>query len=68
MLYEGIECESSLFFFEKDNIFRIVLTNLTTSMIYVYIMDIITYLSIIAFILKTYNDYETDSETYPDTL
>jgi len=37
-------------------------------MIYVYIMDIITYLSIIAFILKTYNDYEKDSESYPDTL
>ncbi|CAK56635.1 unnamed protein product (macronuclear) [Paramecium tetraurelia] len=67
-LYEGIECESSLFLFEKDNLFRIVLTHLTTSMIYVYIMDIVTYLSIIAFILKTYNDYETDSESYPDTL
>ncbi|CAD8120846.1 unnamed protein product [Paramecium sonneborni] len=67
-LYEGIECESSLFFFEKDNIFRIALTHLTTSMVYIYIMDIITYLSIIAFILKTYNDYEVDSETYPDTL
>ncbi|CAD8198931.1 unnamed protein product [Paramecium pentaurelia] len=67
-LYEGIECESSLFLFEKDNIFRIALTHITTSMIYVYIMDIVTYLSIIAFILKTYNDYETNSESYPDTL
>ncbi|CAD8187083.1 unnamed protein product [Paramecium octaurelia] len=67
-LYEGIECESSLFLFEKDNLFRTVLTHITTSMIYVYLMDIVTYLSIIAFILKTYNDYETDSESYPDTL
>jgi len=57
-----------LFLFEKDNLFRIALTHLTTSMIYIYIMDIVTYLSIIAFILKTYNDYEIDSETYPDTL
>lgn len=31
-------------------------------------MDIVTYLSIIAFILKTYNDYEVDSENYPDVI
>ena len=31
-------------------------------------MDIVTYLSIIAFILKTYNDYESDSEDYPDVI
>jgi hypothetical protein len=43
-------------------------THLTKSMIYIYLMDMITYLSIIAFILKTYNDYEEDSESYPDTL
>lgn len=31
-------------------------------------MDCIMYLSVIAFILKTYNDYEIDSESYPDTI
>ncbi|CAD8196993.1 unnamed protein product [Paramecium pentaurelia] len=67
-LYEGIECEQSLFLFDKENPFRIVCTHLTSSQIYIYLMDIVTYLSIIAFILKTYNDFEQDSESYPDTI
>ena len=31
-------------------------------------MDLVLYFSIIVFALKTYNDYEKDSEEYPEAL
>ncbi|CAD8095957.1 unnamed protein product [Paramecium sonneborni] len=60
-LYAGIECQSSLYIFEKENIIRIICTKVATSKIYVYFMDLVLYASLVTFIMNTYYDYEDSS-------
>ncbi|CAD8096268.1 unnamed protein product [Paramecium sonneborni] len=60
-LYVGIECQSSLYIFGKENIIRIVCTKIATSIIYVYFMDLVLYASMVTFIMNTYYDYEDSS-------
>ncbi|CAD8111921.1 unnamed protein product [Paramecium sonneborni] len=67
-LYEGIQCKQSLYIFSKENYVRILCCKVVTSKYFNYFMDLTLYFSIIIFALKTYNDYEKDSENYPEKL
>ncbi|CAD8125783.1 unnamed protein product [Paramecium sonneborni] len=61
-IYNEIQCQQSLYLFDKSNRFRISLTKLVTSTIYMYLIDGIIYWSIVVFIIQTYHDYEQESE------
>ncbi|CAD8110743.1 unnamed protein product [Paramecium primaurelia] len=67
-LYEGIQCQQSLYIFSKENYVRIVCCKIVTSKFFNYFIDLVLYFSIIVFALKTYNDYEENSEIYPEVL
>ncbi|CAD8122391.1 unnamed protein product [Paramecium sonneborni] len=67
-LYEGIQCQQSLYIFSKENYVRILCCKVVISKFFNYFMDVVLYFSIIVFALKTYNDYEQDSENYPESL
>ncbi|CAD8121632.1 unnamed protein product [Paramecium sonneborni] len=67
-LYDGIQCQQSLYLFNKENILRILCCRIITSKLFNYFMDMVLYFSIIVFALKTYNDYEIDSSFYPEVL
>ncbi|CAD8111377.1 unnamed protein product [Paramecium primaurelia] len=67
-IYNEIQCQQSLYLFDKTNTLRISVTKLVISPFYIYLMDGIIYWSIVVFIIKTYHDYEIDSSDLPDTL
>ncbi|CAD8091567.1 unnamed protein product [Paramecium primaurelia] len=67
-LYTGIECQTSLYIFEKNNYFRMMCTKLATSKSYIYFMDLILYASLITFIMNTYYDYEDTNNTICDYI
>jgi len=67
-LYTGIECQTSLYIFEKNNYFRIMCTKLATSKSYIYFMDLILYASLVTFIMNTYYDYEDTNNTICDYI
>ncbi|CAK68274.1 unnamed protein product (macronuclear) [Paramecium tetraurelia] len=67
-IYHEIQCQQSLYIFDKSNWFRIGVTKLVISPLYIYLMDGVIYWSIVVFIIKTYHDYEIDSSDLPDTL
>ncbi|CAD8075871.1 unnamed protein product [Paramecium primaurelia] len=67
-IYQGIECQQSLYVFDKSNILRIIITKVVIKIYYQYFIDFVIYSSIIIFIIKTYNDFETNSSDMPDKL
>lgn len=67
-LYHGIECNTSLYIFEKDNPIRIMCTKLSSLDFYIYFMDLILYTSLITFMIKTYYDYEDPSNQTCDVI
>ncbi|CAD8200926.1 unnamed protein product [Paramecium octaurelia] len=67
-LYTGIECQNSLYIFDKENIIRKACTKVATANIYVYFMDLVLYASLITFIMNTYYDYEERSNNTCDII
>ncbi|CAD8208793.1 unnamed protein product [Paramecium pentaurelia] len=67
-LYNGIQCEQSLFIFNKTNHFRMMCMMIARSKFYNLINDVSLSASIIIFIIQTYNDYEENKETYPQEV
>ncbi|CAD8125822.1 unnamed protein product [Paramecium sonneborni] len=63
-LYDGIQCEQSLFFFNKNNNLRKICMMIARSRFYIFINDASLSASIVIFIIQTYNDYEENKETY----
>ncbi|CAK82706.1 unnamed protein product (macronuclear) [Paramecium tetraurelia] len=64
-LYNGVNCEQSLFCFDKTNHLRKLCMLVARSKLYILINDLSLVSSIVIFIIQTYNDYEENKETYP---
>ncbi|CAD8054705.1 unnamed protein product [Paramecium primaurelia] len=67
-LYTGIECQTSLYIFEKNNYLRMMCTKLATSKTYIYFMDLVLYTSLVTFIMNTYYDYEDTNNLVCDQI
>ncbi|CAD8147067.1 unnamed protein product [Paramecium octaurelia] len=67
-LYTGIECQTSLYIFEKNNYLRTMCARLATSKTYINFMDLVLYTSLVTFIMNTYYDYEDTSNIVCDQI
>ncbi|CAD8191236.1 unnamed protein product [Paramecium pentaurelia] len=67
-LFQDIQCESSLYLFEKTSKIRIICYNICSSQAFYWFTNFILILSIIVMIIRTYHDFEFDKSEYPYIL
>ncbi|CAD8095967.1 unnamed protein product [Paramecium sonneborni] len=67
-LFQDIQCETSLYLFEKTSKIRIICCNLCTSLAFYWFTNLVLICSIFVMIIGTYHDYELERSQYPYIL
>ncbi|CAD8181015.1 unnamed protein product [Paramecium pentaurelia] len=67
-LFQDIQCETSLYLFEKTSKIRIICCNFCSSQAFYWFTNLVLISSIIVMIIRTYHDYEQEKSQYPYIL